>query len=325
MKTLVSKIQVFLSCFLILQCSDPLVEADKDNSPNEKLSKTSLVLLGTTQDAGSPQIGCSKKCCQQLFEQKDESRKVVCLGLFDSDQKKSYLFDATPDLGFQLELMNRTFGPFSTNELGGIFLTHAHIGHYTGLMYLGKEATDAQNIPLFVMPRMKEYLTNNGPWDQLVNRKNIHINGILSNSDIRVSETITIRPILVPHRDEYSETVGYLINGPSKSAVYIPDIDKWSKWDRDIKDVISEVDYAFLDATFYSGKEINNRDISEIPHPFVIESMDLFKDLSKTEKSKIVFIHLNHTNPLLNPSSKEYQKVVQAGFSVGQLGEVFVL
>ena len=59
-----------------------------------------------------------------------------------------------------------------------------------------------------------------------------------------------------------------------------------------IVESIKNVDYAFLDGTFYDQKEINNRDMSEIPHPFVIESMKLFDDLEIKHKNKIYFYSL---------------------------------
>jgi pyrroloquinoline quinone biosynthesis protein B len=207
----------------------------------------------------------------------------------------------------------------------GIFLTHAHIGHYTGLMHLGKEATDADSVPLYVMPRMKHFLRSNGPWNQLVTRKNVSLQEINNEQPVRLSEDLTVTPILVPHRDEYSETVGYRIEGPNKSALFIPDIDKWEKWEKNIIEEIKQVDYAFLDATFYSGKEINNRDISQIPHPFIIESLEKFKDLDITEKSKIVFIHFNHTNPVIDTNSEESKIIKEQGFKIGRIRDVFEL
>ena len=207
----------------------------------------------------------------------------------------------------------------------GIFLTHAHIGHYTGLMFLGKEAMDAKNTTVYTMPRMKEFLINNGPWSQLVARENIKLNELENEKAIQLSNTIQVTPFLVPHRDEYSETVGYKIVGPNKSALFIPDIDKWHKWNKDILDEIKKVDYAFLDAAFYSGIEINNRDISQIPHPFIIESLEKFKELNHKEKNKVVFIHFNHTNPVIDPNSNEAKKVTDLGFKIGRINDVFEL
>jgi pyrroloquinoline quinone biosynthesis protein B len=192
-------------------------------------------------------------------------------------------------------------------------------------MYLGKEASDAQNIPVYVMPRMEDFLTSNGPWDQLVKRKNITLQKMSPNKSVPISDSISVTPILVPHRDEYTETVGYRIKGPKKSALFIPDIDKWERWDQDIINEIEQVDYAFLDATFFSGKEINNRDISHIPHPFVIESLEKFKELSLSEKNKIIFIHFNHTNPLLDEESQESEYVIRQGYNIGRIHDKFEL
>ena len=85
------------------------------------------------------------------------------------------------------------------------------------------------------------------------------------------------------------------------------------------------MDYAFIDGTFYDAAEINNRDISTIPHPFIIESMNRFKDLPVAEKKKIYFIHFNHTNPVLNKKSKQYMQVIQNGFNIARIGDIIKL
>jgi len=284
----------------------------------------SLVVLGTVQDAGSPHIGCKKECCEALFEQPDPTRKVVSLGVIDHIDQKTYLFDATPDMTEQIKLL-QDFAELENEAPNGIFLTHAHIGHYTGLMYLGREALGAKATPVFAMPRMKNFLESNGPWNQLVKLENIILNEMESDKEIRLTASIKIQPISVPHRGEFSETVGFKIYGPNKTVLFIPDIDKWYLWESSIIEEIKKVDVAFLDATFYDAQEINNRDIAEIPHPFVVESLELFKGLPKEEKSKVHFIHLNHTNPLLNAHSEAYQNTIDAGFKVAQFAEQFQL
>ena len=276
-----------------------------------------IKVLGVAQDGGVPHLGCSKTCCSTS----SVTRYVSSIMVSNQESKTSYIFDASPDLAKQLSFMKDKI----SENLKGIFLTHAHIGHYSGLMYLGRESFNSKNIPVYAMPRMKKFLETNGPWDQLVSLNNIKINSIVNEREIIVEKELIVKPIEVPHRDEYSETVGYLIKGPNKSAIYIPDIDKWYKWDKSIVDLINSVDYAFIDATFYDEKEINYRDISEIPHPFVIESMKLFERFSREEKSKIYFIHLNHTNPLLDSNSSEYKNLISKGYNVAQEGLVLKL
>jgi len=286
--------------------------------------KVSLVVLGNIQDAGSPHIACDKACCADLFNNPDPTRKIVSLGLIDHQRHRTYLFEATPHMPEQMKFL-KELAHSETEVPNGIFLTHAHIGHYTGLMYLGKEAMNAKEVPVYVMPRMKTFLEENGPWSQLVSQGQIKLQTIFNQTETKLGSTMKVIPVLVPHRDEYSETVGYTIIGPHKKALFIPDIDKWEKWDQSIIEYIKKVDYAFIDATFYDEKEISYRAVSEIPHPFVIESMAKFQLLGAAEKSKIFFIHLNHTNPLLNPESSETKEVLKNGFKIARYGDVFEL
>lgn len=310
---------------MIISCEETNREVDPANPVDvgpAKISESSLIVLGTIQDGGSPHIGCKKECCRTLFEQPDSNRKVVSLGLIH--QGKTYLFEATPDISTQVKMLQSLSG--STIEFpNGIFITHAHIGHYSGLMYLGKEAAGASEIPVYVMPRMKQFLESNGPWNALVNNKNISLRGLTDGEGVSLSPQLKVTPLQVPHRDEYSETVGFVIECEAKKILFIPDIDKWEKWELSIIDMITEVDHAFIDATFFYGEEIQTRDISEIPHPFIIESMAMFDSLSASEKNKIHFIHFNHTNPVLDPGSAAYKEVVNKGYHIASTNDVIKL
>jgi pyrroloquinoline quinone biosynthesis protein B len=283
-----------------------------------------IVVLGNVQDAGSPHAGCNKSCCVNLFDNPDPKRMVTSLGLVDPIAKKTFLLEASPDLPRQMKYLKSLSGQDGETP-DGIFLTHAHIGHYTGLMFLGRESMNADDVNVYAMPRMVEYLSTNGPWDQLVKINNIELNPIAAEGTIQLTKQLSITPFLVPHRDEYSETVGFRIDGPHRSAIFIPDIDKWYKWDRSIVDLVDSLDVAFLDATFYDAEEINNRNISEIPHPFVIETLALFDKSSAETRSKINFIHLNHTNPLLLHDHPKTTLVLETGYQIALFGKEFEL
>jgi pyrroloquinoline quinone biosynthesis protein B len=316
---------IVILLIVLFSCDHAGHKEAKVISPQNKARGVSLVLLGTLQDGGSPHIGCQKKCCERLFSNPDKTRRVVSIGVLDPQNNSNYLIEATPDLSWQLRAL-KDHSPFKDSDIPeGIFLTHAHMGHYAGLMYLGKEAMNANCVKVYTMPRMKSYLEKNGPWSQLVNLNNILLLPIEDQEEIKLSSSLKIIPFHVPHRDEYSETVGYKIEGPHKKVLFIPDIDKWSKWDKSIIEEIKKVDYAFIDGTFFDGTEINNRNISEIPHPFVIESMELFKSLPPAEKDKIYFIHFNHTCPLLDTNSKQAKRVLQRGFHLSVYDAVFPL
>ena len=274
------------------------------------------------QDAGYPQIGAVQEYAAVEVGQRTRQR-VVALGLVDEKAQQKFLFEATPDLPEQLYSLNH-FWPTPGTLPTGIFLTHGHIGHYTGLMYLGREASGASAIPVYAMPRMASFLTTNAPWSQLVALHNMQLKPLQADQEIMLNAHLKVKPFLVPHRDEFTETVGFEITGAHKKAVFIPDIDKWAKWKRNLSDVLKRADYVLLDATFYRDGELA-RPMAEVPHPFVEETIKLLQNLPPAERDKVYFIHFNHTNPLLQPDSPERRAVLGQGFHVAEEGLVLDL
>ena len=280
---------------------------------------TSILVLGVAQDAGYPQTACYQPHCMRAWRDPSLRRMASSIAVIDEGSKTKFLFDATPDLREQLYDLHAA-APDGEYSLDGVFLTHGHMGHYTGLMHFGREAAGASGVPVYAMPRMHDYLSSNGPWDQLVRLQNIDLHKLADGRSVKLNAQVAITPFLVPHRDEYTETVGYRIDGPNKSAVFIPDIDKWAMWETDIRDLVRSVDYALLDATFFRDGELSGRDMSKIRHPFVAESMDLLQNLSKEERARVIFIHMNHTNPLLVDGSPEQAAVEKRGFRYASEG-----
>ena len=231
-----------------------------------------MVVLGVGQDGGVPQAGSSHG-----WSDPTRRRLVTSLALVDPASGNRWLFDATPDFRQQLHLLDSLaprVGP--APGLAGIFLTHAHIGHYTGLMFLGHESMGATGVPVYAMPRLAGFLAANGPWSQLVRYGNIQLRELRAGTPVSLGPTLTATPFLVPHRQEYSEVVGYRIEGPNRSALFIPDIDSWTAWDSAgtrLEDALSAVDVAWLDGTFHANGEIPGRDMTGFPHPFITVTM----------------------------------------------------
>jgi len=295
----------------------------KAKSNETKLNGQYITVLGIAQDAGFPQINCEKECCKAFYSGKESKKLISSLGLIDLKNQRKYIFDATPD--FTQQVHNLKVDHLDNGQvIDGIFLTHAHVGHYTGLMYLGFEAMGAKDIPIYAMPKMKAYIETNGPWSQLVSMNNIQFKTLQKDSTIILDTNLKVTPFLVPHRDEYSETVGYKIEGQSKSVLFIPDINKWKLWERDIVEAVKNVDYAFIDATFFKDGEIS-RPMKDIPHPFIVETTKLFENESIETKSKIYFIHLNHTNPALNSTHRLKDSIQNLGFNFAREGTIFPL
>lgn len=295
-----------------------------NNELNEvsEFNEQEIVVLGIAQDAGYPHINNSDEWFE-LRNDPSKKRLVISLAVVDHATNQKWLIDATPDMPQQLDELASNILK-SPSLIDGVFLTHAHIGHYTGLMYFGREAMGAKNIPVYAMPQMKKFIESNGPWNQLVSLNNIQLNKLQADATVKLSGRIRITPFLVPHRAEYAETVGYKIEGATKSALFIPDIDKWELWEKNILEEVTNVDYAFLDATFFKDGEIP-RPMSEVPHPFIEETVEIFKNASKEIKNKIIFIHFNHSNPAIDPKNTDRLRLEEEGFRFGSRGMRFGL
>jgi pyrroloquinoline quinone biosynthesis protein B len=283
-----------------------------------------VIVLGIAQDAGFPQAGCKRDCCKAAWGDPELRRFASSIAIVDHQTGQRWLLDCSPDFREQLRLLDE-LAPVQTEGIGisGIFLTHAHIGHYAGLIHLGREAIGANSIDVHAMPRMSKFLSSNGPWDQLVKLKNISVQPLAENTTVKLNERISVTPIQVPHRDEYSETVGFIVNGPNRKLLYLPDIDKWSRWDQSINDWVGRVDISLLDGTFFANGEIAGRDMSQIPHPFVEESIKQFAEMPEEKRNGINFIHLNHTNPAINANSRQRDLLRRAGMDVVEQGQAF--
>ena len=264
-----------------------------------------------------PHIGCRQELCERARRDPRRRERVASVGLFDEESGERYLIDATPDLPLQIEALPGHVRD-RARPLDGILLTHAHIGHYTGLMYLGREALGAKVVPVYATPRMAAFIRGNGPWSLLVSEGRIELHEVEPGKTFALGARLQVTPLQVPHRDELSDTVGFRVRGPARTLLYVPDIDKWEKWDRRLEDEVGRADVALLDGTFESASEIPGRSQKDIPHPLVPETMDRLSapDLAR----RVFFIHLNHTNALLWDGARR-RALERRGFHVARAGD----
>lgn len=300
---------------ILTGCAFPLPPA-----PAPAAATPYVVVLGIAQDGGLPHAGCNREHCERARKDPSQRRLVASLGIVDPHSRQRWIVDATPDFSLQLRHLDSLQQP-DGKTLDGILLTHAHIGHYSGLMHLGREVMGEREIPVYSMPGMAEFLRKNGPWSQLVELRNIEIRELENGVETRLNERISVVPFRVPHRDEFSETVGFTIRGPNARVVFLPDIDKWERWGEPIETLIAESDVVYLDGTFFADGEVAGRSIAEIPHPFISESLLRFAKLPPAERAKVRFIHLNHSNPALRPGSAAARAVAAAGCAIAVEGE----
>lgn len=289
-----------------------------------------VVVLGTAQDGGFPQVGCREPACARAREDREHRRLVTSLALVDPRSGKRWLFDASPDLSEQVERLE-PLAPLSTPDgvrpplFDGIFLTHAHVGHYTGLSLLGREVYGARNVAVWCTQRMGAFLSTNGPWSLLVETRAIVLHEFEPGNTVALAPDLTIESLRVPHREEFSDTLAFIVRGPTRSIAYLPDIDKWERWDLPLERFLASVDVALVDGTFYADGELPGRAMSEIPHPFIAETLARLASAPPDVRTKVVFTHLNHTNPACDPRSAAARAIAAAGMRVAREGEVLPL
>jgi pyrroloquinoline quinone biosynthesis protein B len=286
-----------------------------------------VVALGTAQDGGVPQAGCECARCAAARRDPGRRRHVASLALRLPASGHTWLIDATPDLGEQLAAVHRwrphpPAGP-DRHPVDGVLLTHAHIGHYLGLAFFGYEAIDSRDLPVYASPRMAAFLRGSGPWSLLVERRNIVLHELVPGAPLALEPGLTVVPLPVPHRGELSDTLGFVVRGPRRTLLYVPDTDSWAAWERPLPEVLrrERVDVALLDGTFHDAGELPDRDVRKIGHPLMTTTVELLRGQVSTGGLQVWFTHLNHSNPTLDPASRERRELAAASFHVLEDGQ----
>ena len=275
------------------------------------------ILLGIAQDGGMPHAGCACVNCSRAWGDPALRQFAACLAVVDRVNRQSWLIDATPDFREQLHALHN-LAPDC--PLAGILLTHAHVGHYAGLIHLGREVMGTRDVPVYATPLLANFLRDNAPWSQLVALRNIELRLLTPGKETRLGPNLQVTPLLVPHRDEFADTVAFVVRGPARQLFYCPDIDSWDEWEHDLQSFVEEMDIALLDASFFSIKELAARDMSEIPHPLATDTAERLAGVD----CDVRLIHLNHTNPLL-ASGPERHWLAARGILVGAFGDRWTL
>jgi len=288
-----------------------------------------LRVLGTAQDGGFPHAACGCVRCAAARKDRSRERRIASVAILNPATGQNYLVDAGPDIRPQLvDLLEQAGGlPDRVDRaaVAGVFLTHAHLGHYTGLAFFGFEAIHTRGLPVWCSPAMAAFLENNAPWDQLVRIGNIELRPSQPWQPVEPDPGVKVTAVPVPHRDEYADTVGFLIEGPRNTIFYAPDTDSWDRWDPPLPGLLEKVDIAILDGTFHSLDELPGRRVEEIGHPLMRTTMDLLQSQVDGGKLQVWFTHMNHSNPVLGPGPEAAEEIAGRGFHVLEDGQEFPL
>lgn len=288
------------------------------------------LVLGSVQDAGFPQVGCYSERCERgrALHEAGRGRFVSSLALVEPGAERFYLVDATPDITRQIDLIAEPTFRRRAGErrpFDGIFLTHAHIGHYTGLALLGNEGLGIRDTPVYCTPEMAAFLASNQPWRFLVEQGRIELVPLPFDRWHRLDDLLEVQLWKVPHRDELADTVGFVFRGPDASLLFLPDINSWVAWDKNVAEAVAAVDVALLDGSFWSLGEVPGRTVDNIPHPLMTQTMDALQGVVDEGRARVVLTHLNNSNPALDEDGPEQAEVARRGFEIAREGMRFEL
>lgn len=312
----------------LLAALDRLAEAAAGEG--ERVEEVYALVLGSVQDAGFPQVGCYTERCQagRALHAAGRGRFVSSLALVEPRAERFYLVDATPDITRQIDLIDEPAFRRQAGErrpFDGIFLTHAHIGHYTGLAVLGNEGMGIRDTPVYCTGAMAAFLATNQPWRLLVDQGRIELRPLALDRWHRLDEHLEVQLWKVPHRDELADTVAFVFRGPEASLLFLPDINSWAAWDRDVAEAVASVDVALLDGSFWSMDELPGRRVEDVPHPLMTQTMDALQKVVDRGASRVVLTHLNNSNPALDEGGSEEAQVKKRGFEIAREGMRFSL
>jgi pyrroloquinoline quinone biosynthesis protein B len=273
------------------------------------MKQTIVRVIGSAQDGGVPQLGCSCERCNYARASIEYTRYPASLAIV-SPGGKLLLIDATPSLPQQLDLLQDLLPSRRSMLPDAVLLTHAHVGHYAGLIFFGREVASVKKLPVYCTERMKCFLELNKPYSYLIERGEIAITAVKCGEALSPDGKLHITPIEVPHRNEDTETVAFMIKS-ERSLFYAPDFDRYSEAiDRCVRDS----DISMLDGCFWSREELHGRVYEEIPHPTIVESRERLRGY----EDRVIFTHINHTNPVLNLDCHHRAELERQGFRIAR-------
>ncbi|OIR10596.1 MAG: hypothetical protein BEU05_01525 [Marine Group III euryarchaeote CG-Bathy2] len=273
-------------------------------------------LLGSAQDGGVPQAGCRCAHCAAALADRAFERLPASLALRAPSGVQ--LFEATRELARQLALAGG-------GTPAAVWLTHAHLGHVDGLGQFGPEVMNARGVPLHCSRAVAERLRATPGWRALLDGGHLRLREWRSGEPV-AGDGFSVTPLPVPHRSEAGDTHALFVSRKRK-LLFLPDHDSWDAtlpavgaasprdWFRQLG-----ADIVLLDGTFCSANELPRQ--AEVPHPPVAETLERLGPRREGDP-RVVFIHLNHTNPLCNPDSDESAQLARSGWEVGCEGQTF--
>jgi pyrroloquinoline quinone biosynthesis protein B len=293
-------------------------------------SGVSVTILGTAQDGGIPQAGCSCRRCLDAHRDLKLRKYPVSLGILGVDGTK-HIIEITKNLSEQLVIWtpdkNELFIPETVS------ITHLHLGHVEGIGQLGKPVMGLREVDVYLSPKNKDVFDNRSDIVLMEDEGNIrtHSKNFYHPFEPKDGCGFSLQFIPIPHRSELGDNAAIIIKAEGKSILFMPDQDSWGETldyhsKENIRDFLKmfDIDEALIDGTFWSMDELPRRDISKIPHPTIQETIQLL-GRKREGDPEISFLHLNHSNPVNDLGSEQRKVVEENGWKISEIGDVLKL
>ncbi len=293
-------------------------------------------MLGTAAGGGLPQWNCACGNCQLARAGKIPARTQSSVAV-SADGRGWYLVNASPDLRAQIE----SFSPLqpSGNQarhspIEGVLLTNADLDHVLGLFLLreaprlrvvapvavmktlvrGLRLTDvlqASCVIEFYQPAPEGFVPLPGP----------------GGLRFRALPLSSQAPPYAPDVASGVQSVAYelLDEATGGRLVVAPDVAAPSA---ELQAAMATADAVLFDGTFWSGDELQKisgkpRTADDMGHQVIRGgSLPVLRALKAPRR---IYLHINNTNPILDPASPERAEVDAAGIIVGEDGMEFEL
>ncbi len=298
-----------------------------------------IVVLGSGSNGAVPQWDCPCSNCARA--RADPGLRRTRSSVAVSTGGEGYvLLDASPDLKQQLEnvgLVPKSPGPGRyerQNPIRSVLLTHGHGDHCVGLFEFS--TGKCFQIPVYGPPDLIRYLFGTADTDRFFSdlgrlaRDYVRPQGLRPGVRLDLG-ALGVTSFEVSHTDRLedgsffpSRTYGYEIEDEDGRFIYTPDLGLLAN---DLLNRIPGADLFMLDGTFWWNDELarvsrlakTSYDLGHVP---IEESLRILKDL---EIGRVVYTHINHTNPLLDLDQPVAERIKEAGFEVAYDGMVIEL
>ncbi|NUT33287.1 MAG: pyrroloquinoline quinone biosynthesis protein PqqB [Hamadaea sp.] len=287
-----------------------------------------LRLLGTAAGGGAPQWNCACPQCVRLRIGGD-GRTQDCVTV-SGDGRTWHLLNASPDIRVQLlaapELAPR---PPRVTPLTSVVLTDAELDHTLGLLSL----REAGELRIFATPAVLATFDTAFPVRALLGAYAPVVWQELGEQPIELAGGLTVAAVPLgwkrpkyeqaAHADPASVVALRLTDAATGAVVvYAPCV---AQWCAELDAALAGAACLILDGTFFAFDEMARRAGAVAGRQAAMGHLPMQESLPHLARHpglRVIYTHLNNTNPALSGDSAQAAQVRAAGAEIGADGQL---